>query len=431
MLRLSELTRAIQAGGDITDILKEINTQDLSRLNSETFSDYVNNLLEKCYKADAGKYVKPLIKMFCESNADEHAYSVGIMIVCSLASTKEYITWLSNNGLDLLSVIEQAITSDISYESVYGVRMCLEIEQYDLETLFELLEQARTYANNLILLVVEHAIGTHPDREFAPVPAYLSNTLNKTTKELYELLPPPDKEVMTIDELAIASAWNYKITGRIEQFDMVKEETYEHLVNLDEQGVQEFADLYFNTTTTSLYINRVLGPIISFATSKSVDDELEDDDESEHPKEQTYCSMYGGCHMLTCMHFEVVDGDIPEANSIGTYFTGYCRQCLRKIVHERAVVRKPRLTGGFMGCYCSFDCIRESIAQNSYYALNLQNVEGTNGDKAGEETTKIHENNMTDILEDILNRDGIELPLDPENGPRYIDRPRSDNFDYI
>lgn len=430
MLRLSALRTAIEANQDITDILKEIDTQNLSRLNHETFSNYVNELLRTCYHHDAGKYVKQLMKIFLESNPDEHAYSVGIMIVCNLASDEDYITWLSNNGLDLLSVIEQAITSDTSYECVYGVRMCLKIEQYDLDTLFDLLDQATVNANNLILLEIEHAIGTHPDREYAPVPAYLTNTLNKTTKELYELLPPPTKDTMTIDELAIASAWNYKIMGRIEQFDMVKEETYDYLQQLDDQGIQEFADAHFNTTTTNIFINRVLGPVLPFATPKSVDDELEDDDESEKPKEETYCSRYGGCHMYSCMHFEVVDGDIPEAGSIGTYFTGYCRQCLRRIVHERAALRKPRFTGGFMGCYCSFDCIRESIAQNSYYALNLQNAEATNGDKPGEENNKILENEMVDILEDILNRDGVELPIDPENGPRYIDRPRSDNFDY-
>lgn len=420
MLSISALERAISDNTDIDRIVNNVSTQDLSRLSADVFEATVRLIMSYCYENNGGRYVKKLLSLFKEGNPDEDAYSVAGMLVCNLGTDIEYLRWLSENGLDLQSVIELSITSDVTDENVYGVRLCLQLEQYDIETLRDLQQQTIDAANNLLLLVIDHAIGTHPDQVYAPIPAYLTNTRNMTLVELLRVLPPPTKPIMTLMELAIASAFQHKVESSIEIYDQVRDETYEFLRTLTDDQVREFANNHFGTTNTNLIINRTLGPVCAFPTPKDVDEEFDDEDE-----QKTYCSLYGGCHHYHCMHFVTGNPDLPEDGAIGTWFTGYCvlSSCLRKIYFDRAAVRKPRIGGGFLGCYCSFDCIRKSEAQNSYYALNLQNAEASNGDEAGEEDNKTIENQMTDIIEEIMNRDGVELPVDPEDGPDYIDRP--------
>jgi len=329
-----------------------------------------------CYEFDRPEYIRALLELFKESNVDESGYSVGVMIVCNLAMSREYLEWLSNAGLDLVGVIEEAITADTIDETVYGVRLCLEVGRFDLNTLQELKSEALDSSNNKLLWEIAHAIGTHPDQAFAPLPTYLTNTQNKTLRQLIRDLPPPHGVDMTLDELAIASAWQHKIEGNIEKFDEVKEETYQFLLTLSSEQVQEFADAHFDSSQSDLQVNRVIGPVNPIDSNLTVDDEY-----------------------------------------------------LLRIPFDRAALRKPRLGGGWMGCYCSFDCMRKSIAQNSYYTLNFRDAEATNGDVAGEESTKIYENQMIDQLEQVLNRDGVELPLNPEDGPAIIDEPDEDDLE--
>lgn len=68
--------------------------------------------------------------------------------------------------------------------------------------------------------------------------------------------------------------------------------------------------------------------------------------------DETICSKYGSCRMLHCNHVDESDDDY--------WFTGTCDFCARKIRKMEHAVRAPGIYGGWKGCYCSFDCIRNS-----------------------------------------------------------------------
>lgn len=75
------------------------------------------------------------------------------------------------------------------------------------------------------------------------------------------------------------------------------------------------------------------------------------------------CERYGGCRLLTCKCLELLD---PETGQILDYddvnwFTGSCDVCLKQIRISAHAIRLPEVTGGWSGCYCSWQCIRNGL----------------------------------------------------------------------
>ena len=84
------------------------------------------------------------------------------------------------------------------------------------------------------------------------------------------------------------------------------------------------------------------------------------------------CYKYGGCRMLSCTCFEIDSEDLP----LNDWFTGVCNVCLLKIRSRAHAVRKPLSMGGFVGCFCSFDCLRKHMTiSNIVNELMLDKME--------------------------------------------------------
>lgn len=83
------------------------------------------------------------------------------------------------------------------------------------------------------------------------------------------------------------------------------------------------------------------------------------------------------CRMFSCMCRE--DDDIEE------WFIGHCEICKKIIRHYRYAIRLPVVGGGFIGCFCGFDCL---------YKTDLP---------LGEDNDR-----LIDDLQEILNTVGIQ-----------------------
>jgi len=85
------------------------------------------------------------------------------------------------------------------------------------------------------------------------------------------------------------------------------------------------------------------------------------------------CSRYGGDRMFTCVCFEVVDpeDDVIYEQEEVDWFTGSCDVCSMRIAQRYYAVRKPLVHGGWKGCYCSFDCVREDYDQPDLAAREI------------------------------------------------------------
>jgi len=95
------------------------------------------------------------------------------------------------------------------------------------------------------------------------------------------------------------------------------------------------------------------------------------------------CRMRGGCRMLTCWEHENINpitGDDIVENPIGQrllhtieWFTGECQNtdCKNVIDYKHFAIRIPMVTGGWKGCYCSFNCIKQVVMMDNVVLRKL------------------------------------------------------------
>lgn len=106
---------------------------------------------------------------------------------------------------------------------------------------------------------------------------------------------------------------------------------------------------------------RILGPSFPLAGDNYLDS-----------RSQNPCARFGGCRAMLCFEYENNDGYgevlLEDVDSTGLYamlewYTGACDFCRKKIRAKHHAVRMPMDTGGWLGCYCSFKCIRNDIVK--------------------------------------------------------------------
>lgn len=81
------------------------------------------------------------------------------------------------------------------------------------------------------------------------------------------------------------------------------------------------------------------------------------------------CTKYGGCRMFTCSEFENMysNGDqidiftIEEHTSNIDWFRKSCDKCMTKIPKRHYAIRRPLINGGWLGCFCSIDCMKHDV----------------------------------------------------------------------
>jgi len=73
----------------------------------------------------------------------------------------------------------------------------------------------------------------------------------------------------------------------------------------------------------------------------------------------------GGCRMLTCNCFEFDEFDNPS----DFFSDSNCRICDIEISDRRDVIRVPLVNGGWIGCYCCYECANVGIDQFYYSDL--------------------------------------------------------------
>lgn len=77
------------------------------------------------------------------------------------------------------------------------------------------------------------------------------------------------------------------------------------------------------------------------------------------------CQRYGGCRMLTCCEYESETSDslahdimmMDEHVTPVNWWRKRCDACHTPILAKEYAVRQPLVSGGWRGCYCSFDCL--------------------------------------------------------------------------
>lgn len=86
---------------------------------------------------------------------------------------------------------------------------------------------------------------------------------------------------------------------------------------------------------------------------------------SEPREDDDVCGKHGGCRMLLCTEFEIIDSfggqcdlmAIDEHQFAKDWYRGKCDVCNSKIHAQHCAVRLPLKQGGWQGCFCSLKCL--------------------------------------------------------------------------
>ncbi len=100
--------------------------------------------------------------------------------------------------------------------------------------------------------------------------------------------------------------------------------------------------------------------------------------------DNSICFSTGGCRMHTCNHIsnendddDVFDTYTPIVNNDYDWFSFNCDYCLKKIKNKEYCIRKPKITGGWEGCYCSIECLKNEL---NYYNGKIDNLDDEDSD---------------------------------------------------
>lgn len=119
--------------------------------------------------------------------------------------------------------------------------------------------------------------------------------------------------------------------------------------------------------------------------------------------------IYGGPRMFLNNWFE----DENDEDS-GDWFVGYCQNCLRRIRSYHHAVRVPFYSGGWKGCYDSWECARASVRLDWGPLTRTINIDGE--ERVDDEDIKVSLENQTimeltlsmiDEFEALINKYGI------------------------
>lgn len=178
-------------------------------------------------------------------------------------------------------------------------------------------------------------VDLHPEKEISQI----AETLVDSTLNIGLILSNPEFEDPRAEAIRILSK-------DLAQLPPEKLEKYLAPFQIDPNQIREIQE------DPSLF--RVYGP---------VNPHPEDDFSVLTLREGTEISpdlekIYGGPRMFISMEYE---RDNDNDRPLEDWFVGYCYQCLRRIRERHYAIRRALIRGGWLGCYCSSQCVKASI----------------------------------------------------------------------
>jgi len=189
--------------------------------------------------------------------------------------------------------------------------------------------------------------------EYAEVPEWVRNfTEGEVPHEKDVIITEPPKGTPDYNQISIDDAIDLLTAGleetgiTIENIEKSKEFIRSYLAVASQDEKRQLLEPYLEKKYLSelqddLELFRVLGPANPIYDSVLGQMSL------------------GGCRMFTCSVFDYDEED----DSYDDWFIGNCESCLKRIRNRWHAIRMPRPAGGWVGCYCSFECLRDGISE--------------------------------------------------------------------
>lgn len=286
-----------------------------------------------------------------------------IKSIRDFVSDREKICYLVNHIQDL-SDIETLLYKclPIKRNSDYSIiatllAQCLKIE-LSISQIDNILGRARSFRDTTGVCiddVEEYLLNLKGLKDFAPVPDWVSVREGENLSLLKTVLPGEVNEAVkerNIEFIAQAHDLFYEIKGQKVNGQGIN-------IDLDEAMQATLSAYSDQENPGQSSAARVFGPV------------------NRNMEKDCISNPYGDgpCRMLECVCRELDNLSEEEEIIEGRYnrwFTGRCEVCLRSIRDLSHAVRMPVEDGGWLGCYCSLDCIRNNDSLVIDEGLNMR-----------------------------------------------------------
>lgn len=342
-------------------------------------SDMINALVE----LDNAELFSSYVEIMSENDGEDYPYTVQMLMLPLINKSIIYLSQLYDYEFyETARAMLQELDPDTVFTGLTNLKkifsdvyMMETKENADIfrQTIIDLYDVAKSKTNATMMEYfgdMLKKIGV-----YAPVPAWVDYAKTKyTQKQLEELLEQYliINDMFTAPDVAecgspeedterlIAIMQEHADAGELD-FDALREDTLATFKDKSEKERYDFFEWIENNNfymqlSNDVSIFEVHGPCLLDPKGYTLKAKSKSD----------ICTRFGGCRMFTC---------VCRENKRKDWFKGICdnESCGIHIAKKCYAVRMPLETGGWFGCYCSFDCVRENIPKEKHATFDIVN----------------------------------------------------------
>jgi hypothetical protein len=320
----------------------------IEKLTKESLSKFIDTILSICANnGRIGGVVKVIIdtlstRAYKTSDGEVELYT-RLLLDPFISIDALKVIAKSYPEITFGELMDYLIVSNTGYSSLLAANRLVEIYRPTSSMISELIDECRhidnTYLYNFLINLT--------DKEEAPMPKWM--ILREPIPDMKDIrLPPLTSPTFDLTDIR-------KVLGII--LDSME---YSGLVT-DDKGVIRSILSFMLSNISTQDRHTILSRYITTESLKS----LQDDTEiyqilgPSNPFTDSSLSQltYGGSRMFISNEFDYDD----EEESIVDWYIGRCQVCLRRIKSRFRALRLPRPHGGWIGCYCSFECMNTAL----------------------------------------------------------------------
>ena len=270
---------------------------------------------------------------------------------------------IENNMYDSLNYLYDLVKDSEKYYIVKSLKFCMDlikdkklyIEKPEYIKDYNPVWKSRGYINKMIALKY-----TFEDNVIEiPIPTEKMNEENYDEPEYqYNIFEVAENIMKTKYGKSLLDVLlrNKVLNLPTKDMSIFSKENKEIISSRLEASCKEFIiSTFYNNFTDNKDLNQWYGPSNPLLFGMNIFD-------TQHKE----CMKYGGCRMFLCNH-DNKNENLQIKPGKYSWFKGTCDMCLNKIQKYHHAVRRPLITGGWSGCYCSFDCVHKFYISLFHY----------------------------------------------------------------
>lgn len=366
---MSQLILAINLAIDSGDNIllgRLLEKLPLKFMKQETSNILLESFVTFAYLNNRSKCVSVIFDRWSQDNPEETTFSTPVLLFtfCDNIDVLQYvINALPKQPLEYFYELINNDASPENYEACRRITQAIPPQNSRfwrallkyIKQQFEESDQGNYIIRDFVIRELEHISKYRSKPEWVRDYGLNSGALRYDDRVIFELPSANDAAKMMV---VIPNAMKRDIRKARMNF------ASEYTTSTREEKISRMMPYFTFKTRKSLENNidmfRIMGPV-----NRMVNDKLNRED---------FCSKYGGCRMLTCIHFETQEDDeIDSLNleDILYWFRGACDNCHHRIRRSEYAVRLPLALGGWQGCYCSWKCVRDGSILDELIKLRM------------------------------------------------------------